>query len=108
MARSTVIGFLAGVLPGAGALLGSSMAYAAEKLIGNGGQTFGKRDPRGVAAPEAGNNAEAGGTLGPMLALGVPASGTTAVFGFVVLILVGRRIKSQIHETQVASCDAAL
>ena len=41
--------------------------------------TFGKGDPRGVAAPEAGNNAAAGGALVPMLALGVPGSGTTAV-----------------------------
>ncbi|MGV8984828.1 MAG: tripartite tricarboxylate transporter permease [Cypionkella sp.] len=87
MARSTVIGFLAGVLPGAGASLGSFMAYAAEKQISNGGKTFGKGDPRGVAAPEAGNNAAAGGALVPMLALGVPGSGTTAVLLAVLLSL---------------------
>ncbi len=40
--------------------------------------TFGKGDPRGVAAPEAGNNAASGGALIPMLSLGVPGSGTTA------------------------------
>lgn len=87
MARSTVIGFLAGVLPGAGASLGSFMAYATEKNISNGGNTFGKGDPRGVAAPEAGNNAAAGGALVPMLALGVPGSGTTAVLLAVLLSL---------------------
>ncbi|MEO8245083.1 MAG: tripartite tricarboxylate transporter permease [bacterium] len=87
MVRSTVIGFLAGVLPGAGASLGSFMAYAAEKQISNGGNTFGKGDPRGVAAPEAGNNAAAGGALVPMLALGVPGSGTTAVLLAVLLSL---------------------
>lgn len=87
MARSTIIGFLAGVLPGAGASLGSFMAYAAEKNISNGGDTFGKGDPRGVAAPEAGNNAAAGGALVPMLALGVPGSGTTAVLLAVLLSL---------------------
>ncbi len=87
MARSTVIGFLAGVLPGAGASLGSFLAYAAEKQISNGGDTFGKGDPRGVAAPEAGNNAAAGGALVPMLALGVPGSGTTAVLLAVLLAL---------------------
>lgn len=79
MARGTVIGFLAGILPGAGASLGSFMAYAFEKKLKDKDGTFGKGDPRGVAAPEAGNNAAAGGALVPMLALGVPGSGTTAV-----------------------------
>lgn len=79
MARSTLIGFFAGILPGAGASLGSFMAYMAEKAISKDKETFGKGNPRGVAAPEAGNNAAAGGALIPMLTLGVPGSGTTAV-----------------------------
>lgn len=79
MARGTVVGFIAGVLPGAGASLGSFLAYTLEKkVVGKKGR-FGQGDPRGVAAPEAGNNAAAGGALVPMLALGVPGSGTTAV-----------------------------
>ncbi|MEI4472690.1 tripartite tricarboxylate transporter permease [Frigidibacter sp. MR17.24] len=87
MARSTVLGFLAGVLPGAGASLGSFIAYALEKKLVDKKGTFGKGDPRGVAAPEAGNNAAAGGALVPMLALGVPGSGTTAVLLAVLLSL---------------------
>ncbi|HDZ73315.1 MAG TPA: tripartite tricarboxylate transporter permease [Aurantimonas coralicida] len=87
MARGTVVGFLAGVLPGAGASLGSFMAYALEKRLKNKDDTFGKGDPRGVAAPEAGNNASAGGALIPMLALGVPGSGTTAVLLAMLLAL---------------------
>ncbi|MEI4488702.1 tripartite tricarboxylate transporter permease [Frigidibacter sp. MR17.14] len=88
MARGTVIGFLAGVLPGAGASLGSFLAYSAEKMsVDPHGKTFGKGDPRGVAAPEAGNNAASGGALVPMLALGVPGSGTTAVLLAVLLSL---------------------
>ncbi len=87
MARSTVIGFLAGVLPGAGASLGSFIAYTTEKRINDKNNTFGKGDPRGVAAPEAGNNAAAGGALVPMLALGVPGSGTTAVLLALLLTL---------------------
>lgn len=79
MIRSTFIGFFAGVLPGAGASLGSFMAYMAEKAISKDKASFGKGNPRGVAAPEAGNNAAAGGALVPMLTLGVPGSGTTAV-----------------------------
>ena len=79
MIRSTIIGFLAGVLPGAGASLGSFLAYTLEKRASDRDGTFGNGDPRGVAAPEAGNNAAAGGALVPMLTLGVPGSGTTAV-----------------------------
>ena len=87
MARSTILGFIAGVLPGAGASLGSFIAYSMEKKIADKHGTFGKGDPRGVAAPEAGNNAAAGGALVPMLALGVPGSGTTAVLLAMLLAL---------------------
>ena len=87
MGRSTILGFLAGVLPGAGASLGSFISYVFEKQFFNKNKTFGKGDPRGVAAPEAGNNAAAGGALVPMLALGVPGSGTTAVLLAVLLSL---------------------
>ncbi|SNR43491.1 tripartite tricarboxylate transporter permease [Paracoccus sediminis] len=76
--RGSVIGFVAGILPGAGASLGAVMAYSFEKRLSDKG-TFGTGDPRGVAAPEAGNNAASGGALIPMLTLGVPGSGTTAV-----------------------------
>ena len=79
MLRSTVIGFIAGILPGAGASLGSFLAYMTEKSVVRDNSTFGTGDPRGVAAPEAGNNAAAGGALVPMLTLGVPGSCTTAV-----------------------------
>lgn len=79
MVRGSLIGFVAGVLPGAGASLGSVMSYSMEKQASDKDGTFGKGDPRGVAAPEAGNNAASGGALIPMLSLGVPGSGTTAV-----------------------------
>ncbi len=79
MLRCSVIGFIAGILPGAGASLGSFLAYISEKAIARDQDTFGKGNPRGIAAPEAGNNAAAGGALVPMLTLGVPGSGTTAV-----------------------------
>jgi putative tricarboxylic transport membrane protein len=87
MARSTGLGFVAGALPGAGASLGSFIAYTLEKRVSDRHGTFGKGDPRGVAAPEAGNNAAAGGALVPMLALGVPGSGTTAVLLAMLLTL---------------------
>lgn len=79
MIRGSFLGFIAGILPGAGASLGSFIAYTFEKKISDKDKTFGKGDERGVTAPESGNNAAAGGALVPMLALGVPGSGTTAV-----------------------------
>ena len=79
MLRCSILGFVAGVLPGAGASLGSFMAYMSEKAIAGEKGKFGTGVPKGVAAPEAGNNAAAGGALVPMLTLGVPGSGTTAV-----------------------------
>ena len=79
MLRTSVLGFIAGILPGAGASLGSFLAYMSEKSIAGKDSGFGTGAPKGVAAPEAGNNAAAGGALVPMLTLGVPGSGTTAV-----------------------------
>ncbi len=87
MLRCSGLGFLAGVLPGAGASLGSFIAYTFEKRLSDRQGTFGRGDPRGVAAPEAGNNAAAGGALVPMLSLGVPGSGTTAVLLAMLLAL---------------------
>ncbi|WP_436642664.1 tripartite tricarboxylate transporter permease [Microbaculum sp. FT89] len=87
MLRSSFLGFVAGVLPGAGASLGSFISYSIEKRLVDRDGRFGNGDPRGVAAPEAGNNAAAGGALVPMLALGVPGSGTTAVLLAMLLAL---------------------
>jgi putative tricarboxylic transport membrane protein len=77
--RSSVIGFVVGVLPGAGATIASAMAYSVEKRLNDKEGTFGTGDIRGVSAPEAANNASANGSFIPMLTLGVPGSGTTAV-----------------------------
>lgn len=79
MLRSSLVGFIAGILPGAGASLGSFLTYMTEKSIAGEEGKFGTGVPKGVVAPEAGNNAAAGGALVPMLTLGVPGSGTTAV-----------------------------
>lgn len=80
MLRSSLIGFVIGVLPGTGASVASAVAYGTEKRIaGRTGGNFGKGDMRGLAAPEAANNASAGGAMVPMLTLGIPGSGTTAI-----------------------------
>ena len=77
--RSSVVGFVVGVLPGAGATIASAMTYSMEKRLAGESGTFGEGDIRGLAAPEAANNASATGSFVPMLTLGVPGSGTTAV-----------------------------
>lgn len=77
--RSSVVGFIVGVLPGAGATIASAMTYSMEKRLAGSSGTFGEGDIRGLAAPEAANNASAAGSFVPMLTLGVPGSGTTAV-----------------------------
>jgi len=79
MLRGSGLGFLVGVLPGAGATIASFLAYSTEERIAGPAGAFGKGDIRGVAAPESANNAAATGAMIPLLTLGVPGSGTTAV-----------------------------
>ena len=79
--RSSLLGFFVGVLPGAGATIASFLAYGMErKLAGpKKGAEFGSGSLRGLAAPEAANNAASTGSFVPLLTLGIPGSGTTAV-----------------------------
>ena len=80
MLRSAVIGFVIGVLPGTGATIASAVTYGTEKrLAGDDEDDFGSGNIKGLAAPETANNAAAGGAMVPMLTLGVPGSGTTAI-----------------------------
>lgn len=82
--RSTIIGFFIGVLPGAGASMASFVSYAAESSKTP--EKYGKGNPAGIAAPECANNAVCGGALVPMLTLGIPGDGTTAVLLGVFLV----------------------
>ncbi|MFK7903237.1 MAG: tripartite tricarboxylate transporter permease [Nitratireductor sp.] len=79
--RSSFLGFLIGVLPGAGATIASFLAYGTEQRIAGAekGKLFGKGSVRGLAAPETANNAAATGSFVPLLTLGIPGSGTTAI-----------------------------
>jgi putative tricarboxylic transport membrane protein len=77
--RSSIVGFIIGVLPGAGATIASFVTYATEKKLSKHPERFGTGAIEGVAAPEAANNAAAGGAMVPLLTLGIPGSGTTAV-----------------------------
>ena len=79
--RSSVLGFFIGVLPGAGATIASFLAYGMERNFAPGKkkEQFGKGSIRGLTAPETANNAAASGSFVPLLTLGIPGSGTTAV-----------------------------
>ena len=77
--RSSVLGFFVGVLPGAGATIASFLAYGMEKNLAKDGDQFGKGNIKGLAAPETANNAACTGSFVPLLTLGIPGSGTTAV-----------------------------
>jgi putative tricarboxylic transport membrane protein len=81
VARQSVQGFLIGVMPGAGATLASFLGYAVERNIAKGEEQeeFGKGSIKGLAAPETANNAACTGSFVPLLTLGIPGSGTTAI-----------------------------
>ena len=77
--NGSITGFIIGVLPGAGSSISSFIAYALEKLFSKHPERFGQGAPEGVAAPEAANNADTSGAMVPMLTLGLPGGGTTAI-----------------------------
>ena len=79
--RSSILGFFVGVLPGAGATIASFLAWGFERTIAPVIERlhFGKGSIKGLAAPETANNAACTGSFVPLLTLGIPGSGTTAV-----------------------------
>ena len=79
--RQSLQGFFIGVLPGAGATIASFLGYAVERNIAKGAEQeeFGKGSIKGLAAPETANNAACTGSFVPLLTLGIPGSGTTAI-----------------------------
>ncbi len=81
IARSSLFGFLVGVLPGAGATIASFLAYGLERNLASAKEKlkFGSGSLRGLAAPESANNAASTGSFVPLLTLGIPGSGTTAI-----------------------------
>ncbi len=88
MVRGSIIGFLLGILPGGGAILATFVSYAVEKKISRTPEKFGKGAIEGVAGPESANNAAAGGSLIPLLSLGIPPNPVMAML-FSALIIHG-------------------
>jgi putative tricarboxylic transport membrane protein len=84
--RGSLIGFIIGVLPGAGATVASFLSYSIEKKVARNPHLYGTGDIRGVAAPEAANNGASGGSLIPLMTLGIPGSSATALMLAALLI----------------------
>jgi len=77
--RSSLIGFIFGALPGAGATITTFIVYDIEKKLSKKPEEFGKGATKGLSGPEAASNATVGGALIPLFSLGIPGSGTTAI-----------------------------
>lgn len=80
MIRSGVIGTLVGILPGAGVSIASALSYNTAKNSSKNPELYGEGSLEGVAASEAGNNGVVGGSLVPLLTLGIPGNAVSAVF----------------------------
>jgi putative tricarboxylic transport membrane protein len=92
---SSLLGTIIGIIPGAGASISAFVAYGEAKRISRHPEEFGRGSYEGVAAPECANNAVVGGAMVPLLALGIPGSGSAAVmYGALTVhgILAGPRL----------------
>lgn len=85
--RGTILGFFIGMLPGAGATIAAFLSYGTAKKVSKRGDQFGTGVLEGVAAPESANNAASMGAMVPMLTLGVPGSGATAIMMGALMML---------------------
>ena len=102
--RQSIQGFFIGVLPGAGATIASFLGYAVERNIApkHEQDEFGKGAIKGLAAPETANNAACTGSFVPLLTLGIPGSGTTAILlGALIALNVTPGPRLMLDEPQV-------
>ena len=102
--RQSLQGFFIGVLPGAGATIASFLGYAVERNIAGKEEQkqFGKGSIKGLAAPETANNAACTGSFVPLLTLGIPGSGTTAILlGALIALNVSPGPRLMIDEPQI-------
>ncbi len=102
--RQSIQGFLIGVLPGAGATIASFLGYAVERNIASkeDQEQFGKGSLKGLAAPESANNAACTGSFVPLLTLGIPGSGTTAILlGALIALNVSPGPRLMVDEPQI-------
>ncbi|MET0069724.1 MAG: tripartite tricarboxylate transporter permease [Candidatus Thiodiazotropha sp.] len=77
--RSSILGTVVGILPGAGGSIASLVAYAEARRTSKSPETFGKGNPEGIVATESANNATVGGGLVPTFVLGIPGTPPDAI-----------------------------
>ncbi len=84
--RAAIIGTGIGILPGIGGSTSGMLAYVTAKNMSKHPETFGKGEPEGIVATETANNATIGGAMIPLLVLGIPGDGVTAMMlgGFLI------------------------
>jgi putative tricarboxylic transport membrane protein len=79
LTKSSLLGTIIGIIPGTGGAISSFLAYGEARRSAKNITGFGQGDPDGIIAPESANNAAVGGSLIPLLALGIPGSSTSAI-----------------------------
>jgi putative tricarboxylic transport membrane protein len=99
IARSSLIGLLCGIVPGAGATIASFVSYGVERQYGEHKGKLGSGIPEGIVAPQIASTASVGGHMVPLLVLGIPGSGATAVI-LGAFLLHGVQPGPQIFQTQ--------
>jgi len=99
VARSSLVGLLCGIVPGAGATVGSFIAYGTEAQYGKRRDMLGSGIAEGILAPQVASTATVGGHMVPLLALGIPGSGATAVI-LGAFLLHGVQPGPQIFQTE--------
>ncbi|MDD3368287.1 MAG: tripartite tricarboxylate transporter permease [Lachnospiraceae bacterium] len=99
MIRSSIIGTIVGILPGAGATIASFLSYTVEKKISKHSDQFGTGIPDGIVASEAANNAATGGSMVPLLSLGIPGGNAAAIM-MSALVLKGVQVGPLLVRTQ--------
>lgn len=78
--RSSIIGTVVGIIPGAGTTVAAGISYNLAQKSDKHPETFGKGNEQGLASVSAANNAVVGGSLVPLLTLGIPGNATAALF----------------------------
>lgn len=77
----SIIGTIIGIFPGLGGNVAAWMSYMFTSRTSKDPESFGKGNPKGICAPESANNASVGGSLIPMLSMGIPGSSAAALVG---------------------------
>lgn len=99
MLRSSILGTVVGILPGAGATIASFLSYAIEKKVSKHPEKLGTGIPDGIVASEAANNAATGGSMVPLLSLGIPGGNAAAIM-MTALVIKGVQIGPMLVKTQ--------